>query len=118
MSVPPQIRDTEKLCPCIRGRYRHLVDIAMARGIYLVTIETLRHPDRQKYYVRIRVSWTLKSKHLSQPPFGLSLAVDCVPQDYLTHPLWNPEGVQWEEVGEIAETLGLHWAGRWKKKRV
>jgi hypothetical protein len=113
--MTPQIRDAEKLCPCIRKRHKDFVALALARGIYPVTIETLRAEDRQAYYVEIGVSWSMGSKHLPQPPNQLALAFDVCPQEYLAEPRWNPKGPLWDEMGRIGRSLGLLWGGDWKR---
>ena len=117
MPITPICRDPEKLCGCVRKLHSELVDMANSREIYPVTIETLRELDRQQYYISIGVSWTLKSYHLAQPPYDLSLAFDLAPQEYLSHPLWNPDGAKWGELGTLGELLGLEWGGSWQEHR-
>lgn len=107
MTISPLQKDPELLCPCVKHKHRLLVNACRDRGVYLVTVETLRALDRQRYYIRIGVSWTMNSKHLPQPPHQRSLAFDVVPNGYLSHPLWNPEGEEWDVLIEEAERLGL-----------
>jgi D-alanyl-D-alanine carboxypeptidase-like protein len=41
------------------------------------------------------------------------LAFDVVPVAYENLPDWNPSGPFWKQIGEIGESLGLTWGGRW-----
>jgi peptidoglycan L-alanyl-D-glutamate endopeptidase CwlK len=41
------------------------------------------------------------------------LAFDVVPIAYESAPDWNPSGPYWHTIGEIGESLGLTWGGRW-----
>lgn len=110
-------RDPMKLCPCIRVRYARLLDEVALVGIRLTLIETLRDEERQRHYLAIGVSQTIKSLHLPQPPNGLALAFDVAPTAYLHVKGWNPVGDDWQTVGQISEGLGLEWGGRWPKLR-
>ncbi len=110
--LSPQRRDPEGLCPCIRAKWETL----RRGGQDLVLIETLRQADRQAHYIATGVSWTSKSKHLAQPPNGLSLAFDTCPRSYLAMKGWNPSGELWRCAGEAGEALGLTWGGRWKQR--
>lgn len=114
MKLPPQNRDPQRLCPCIRGAYFALLDSAEDNGILLTTIETIRQLERQAYYVNIGASRTMNSKHLPQPPNNLALAFDVVPTAYLKERHWHPKGEYWQTLGRIAEKLGLTWGGTWE----
>lgn len=110
-------KDPLKLCPCARGKYLALVDAARDAGIRLALVETLRDAERQRYYVKIGTSWTLRSKHLPQPPNGLALAFDACPHDYLAMKGWNPGGPAWRVLADLAEAAGLRaGANRTKRK--
>ncbi len=111
--MTPQSRDVTKLCPCIRERLTFLTKIL---SFPLTVIETIRALDRQEYYIKIGASWTLRSKHLPQPPHHLALAFDAAPSEYLSMKLWNPRGGFWKDYGQAGEDLGLTWGGRWKQK--
>lgn len=41
------------------------------------------------------------------------LAFDVVPLAYESLPDWNPSGPAWETIGQIGESMGLKWGGRW-----
>ena len=117
MALSPQCRDPLRLCPCIRSLYLALYAACHDEGINPVTVETLRQLDRQKYYVRIGVSWTLESFHLPQPPNGQALAFDVCPKDYLREPLWRPRGEKWKQMRMVARELGLIVGAPWPRDK-
>lgn len=41
------------------------------------------------------------------------LAFDVVPDAYKDLPNWNPGGDAWTTIGQIGESMGLTWGGRW-----
>jgi hypothetical protein len=41
------------------------------------------------------------------------LAFDVVPDAYASAADWNPSGPLWAQIGQIGESLGLTWGGRW-----
>lgn len=106
-------RDPNKLCPCIHALYSRFIAHFASREVWITTIETLRDLERQKWYVKTRVSRTLKSLHLPQPPKQLALAFDVAPRAYLNVKNWNPGGPLWNEMGAFGHTLGLQWGGDW-----
>lgn len=105
--MTPICRDPDKLCACVRVRHDALLARCYNRNIQLVTIETIRALDRQEYYLSSGVSRTLNSFHLPQEPYGLSLAFDVCPHEYLVYPNWNPEGEKWRTMIRLATELGL-----------
>lgn len=52
-------------------------------------------------------TWTLKSKHID------GLAIDLVPVKDGKY-WWTAPALVWERMGEIGESVGLSWGGRWK----
>jgi hypothetical protein len=84
-------------------------------GITLSTIETLRHPLRQEYYLRIGVSWTKNSRHLANKK-GKSEAIDLCPVVLLTTKNWSPHSPLWQTFGREAKAVGLRWGGDWTQK--
>jgi hypothetical protein len=109
-------RDISLCCECVQERYRRIVDALDVEHIFLSTISTLRTPDQQKDLIASGVSWTRRSKHLPQPPKGLSLAIDLCPVEYLHMKGWNPTGAYWQELGRVGESLGMRWGGRWVQR--
>lgn len=76
-------------------------------------ITTLRSLPEQEQAVANGVSWTMKSKHLPQPPEGKSLAIDLCPTEYLTMKNWNPTGPLWWLIAKAAIDLGLRSGMDW-----
>ena len=62
------------------------------------------------------VTWTLHSKHNQEGPDGKpdSHAFDCVPMSAGKACWFAPEA--YRRMGEIGESIGLKWGGRWKQK--
>ena len=86
-------------------------------GVETVLIETLRDAARQSFYIASGVSWTMRSKHLPQPPNGLALAFDLCPRDYLAEKNWAPGGDEWFVLGDLAEEADLEWGGTWTSQK-
>jgi hypothetical protein len=98
--------------------FRPQVDEFLAKcsdaGIPLIIVDTDRTVSEQAVKLAIGVSWTQNSKHLPQPPEQKSEAIDVVPTPYMTMKLWNPVGEMWAQIGEIGESCGMFWGGRWQ----
>lgn len=91
------------------------------RGILPFIVNTLRTPEQQANNIAKGVSWTTNSRHLPQPPSGKSLAIDICPYEiYNVHGGnkldWTASDPVWHVIGQIGESLGLVWGGRWKQK--
>ena len=115
MPLSPQCRDPYKLCPCVRTMYFRMIhELETTHQLPVTLIETLREQDRQEYYIRVGVSRTLHSMHLAQLPNRLALAFDLAPTEYLAERGWHPEGALWRAMGDVGESVGLEWGGRWR----
>lgn len=84
-------------------------------GICVMIIDTLRTAEEQAANIARGVSWTQNSKHLTGD------AIDVCP--YSQFNLHGPDKLQWDaadpvwqRIGEIGESLGLRWGGRWKQR--
>jgi peptidoglycan L-alanyl-D-glutamate endopeptidase CwlK len=55
------------------------------------------------------ITWTLKSKHL------VGKAFDACPVRN-GKAWWGAPQDVWDKMGEIGESVGLKWGGRWKNK--
>jgi peptidoglycan LD-endopeptidase CwlK len=100
------------------------------RGIFVMIVDTLRTPQEQAANIAKGVSWTSNSKHLPRrvrgfastyPDQDKSDAIDVCP--YETYALHGPDKLQWDAddpawkvIGEIGESLGLRWGGRWQRR--
>jgi len=83
-------------------------------GIQIMIIDTLRTYEEQVENVKNGVSWTMRSKHLPQPPEGRALAYDLCP--YLIYQANGPDKLNWDSghdhwqtIGKIGMLLGLKW---------
>ena|SRR5438309_12024170 len=93
--------------------FQELIDKANISGLDVIIQDTGRTPDEQKAKLAIGVSWTIRSKHLPQPPEGKSEAIDLVPRALMILKNWAPGDERWKRLGAIGEALGLRWGGRW-----
>jgi D-alanyl-D-alanine carboxypeptidase len=90
-----------------------LIARAVEAGIQVRIIDTLRTETEQQENLRRGVSWTAKSKHLPDES-GKANAIDLGPIECLSLKNWAPLHPAWERLGEIGESVGLTWGGRWK----
>lgn len=107
-------------------RFRPLAMELIARcaeaGIAVCIVNTLRTPAEQAAALSTGHSKTQNSKHLPQPPDGLSLAIDLCPfEQYYLHGAkkldWDSACPAWQKMGNLGEALGLRWGGRWEHLR-
>jgi hypothetical protein len=77
-------------------------------------VDTLRTVEEQEENIRKGVSWTMRSKHLPQPPENRALAYDLCP--YLVWSAVGPDKLNWDQnnpdwmtIGKIGMLLGLKW---------
>lgn len=108
-------RDLKDLDP----RFRHLAQSLLEQANAIEptrVICTLRTEAEQADAIARGVSWTTRSKHLPQPPYGLAMAIDICPKRLLVEKNWAPDDSVWQRLGAIGESLGLRWGGRWKRR--
>jgi hypothetical protein len=93
-------------------------------GVQVLIVDSLRTPEEHAANLMSGTSATALSKHLDGRSRGLphrgSDALDVCPyEQYLLHGpdklQWDPTDPIWKRIGEIAESLGLRWGGRWKR---
>lgn len=113
-------RALDDLDPRAREKAFVLLARACERGIPLLIVDTLRTEAEQALALRNGFSSTSNSKHLPQKPSGKSLAIDVVPYDVfqVNGPdklSWDTKDPRWKVLGEIGESLGFRWGGRWKR---
>lgn len=101
--------------PALRDKIAQMIVWAAQRGIGVIVIDTVRTEAEQQANIANGVSWTKQSKHLPGED-GLARACDLAPQVCTTLKNWAPEHPYWKKLGEIGESLGLKWGGRWKHK--
>lgn len=108
-------RALNDLSESFRAKAIELLARCCEQGIPVVIVDTLRTPEEHAVNLAKGVSWTTRSKHLTGD------AIDIVPfEQYQAHGpdklLWNANDPIWQRVGQIGESLGLIWGGRWKQK--
>ena len=88
--------------------------------IAVCIVDTLRTPEEHAQNLATGHSWTKHSKHLPNER-GKSMAIDVCPYStYLLHGAdklqWDAKDPVWQKMGEIGESVGLKWGGRWPKR--
>ncbi len=106
-------RALDDLHPVFRPiAFEFLARLAEKR-IMVAIVDTLRTAEEHQENLRKGVSWTARSLHL----YGL--AIDVAPIEiYRLHGgnkiQWNADDPVWHDVGEVGESVGMDWGGRWK----
>lgn len=113
-------RAIEDLQPQVAEQARALLDTAESEGIDLIITSTLRDFEAQAaLYAQGRTS---PGKRVTNADAGDSahnygLAFDVVPMRN-GKPVWGTtadiDRDLWERIGELGESVGLEWAGRWR----
>lgn len=126
-------RALDDLCPKLRTSAMEVIARLAEQSYPLMIVDTLRTPEEHEANLANGTSWTRRSKHLprrveecsacaalpnSLGTRGLSHAIDLVPyQQYLLNGrdklAWDADQPAWEIIGEVGESLGLRWGGRW-----
>ena len=81
----------------------------------VLIVNTRRTQAEQDAAIARHVSWVIHSKHQD------GLAIDIAPYDiYALHGddkvQWDTNDPVWLKMGQIGESLGLRWGGRWTQK--
>ena len=112
-------RKLEDLHPTVRAKVQQFIQKCDEAGIDLLVTSTYRdHESQAELYAQGR---TKPGKIVTKAKPGQSwhnwkVAVDVVPLRN-GKPVWGTAGADgelWQKVGEIGESVGLEWAGRWK----
>lgn len=105
----------DELASYFRPLAEQLIANCSAAGIPVRIEDTGRTISEQVQKLSVGQSWTSSSKHLPQPPEWKSEAIDIVPMAILEKNKkdWDPTNPLWRKIGEIGESLGLVWGGRW-----
>lgn len=109
-------RRIEDLHPRVQSLAHAFIEQCKANGIEVIITSTYR--DNESQNALYSLGRTVAGKKLTNAKGGQSfhnyrLAFDFVPVKY-GKALWNDANL-FTECGKIAESLGLEWAGRWKK---
>jgi peptidoglycan L-alanyl-D-glutamate endopeptidase CwlK len=109
-------RSLDDLLPVVKVKVQKFLDLAKAEGIDLLVTSTYRdHESQNALYAQGR---TAAGKIVTNAKAGQSFhnwrcAVDVVPI-VNGKAVWNDNGT-WARVGVIGKSVGLEWAGDWKK---
>lgn len=112
-------RSLDELHPTVRERVEAFLDECEAQGIDILVTSTYRdHESQNALYAQGR---TAPGRKVTNARGGQSwhnwrCALDIVPLRN-GKPVWNTTGADWElweAIGNIGESCGLEWAGRWK----
>ena len=121
-------RKIEDLHPTVQAMARAFIEKCQKEGIdVLITCTYRDNAEQERLYARGRTVLTengQKVKKVTNARAGQSfhnhrLAFDCVPLRN-GKPVWGTTGsdlMLWMRVGNIGESVGLEWAGRWKTFR-
>jgi hypothetical protein len=103
-----RINDMALLYPPFRKHVETLVQKIEAEHLPFRVFETFRSATRQA-----EVYGQGHSKMIQVGPHNFGLAVDIVA--YVDGKwTWVTKGINWKRLGELGESLGLTWGGRWK----
>jgi D-alanyl-D-alanine carboxypeptidase len=103
----------QQLQPTLQPLAQALIDRAQAQGINLTVVQGYRSPAQQQALYTSGAGVTNAPALMSYHNYGL--AFDVVPQEYASQSDWNPNGPLWPVIGQIGESIGLEWGGRWSK---
>jgi peptidoglycan L-alanyl-D-glutamate endopeptidase CwlK len=113
-------RKPDDLLPVVKEKAEALIAAAKAEGIDVLITSTFRDFEAQDaLYAKGR---TAPGKKVTNAKAGQSfhnfrVAFDVVPMRD-GKPVWGTtgqDGKLWTRLGEIGESVGLEWGGRWKK---
>lgn len=84
-------------------------------GISICIVETFRSAEAHQEDLKNNRSWIKRSKHQD------GIAIDIAPYEIFSlhgedKINWNSKDPVWLKMGEIGESLGLVWGGRWEQK--
>src|SRR6266403_5721980 len=106
-------KDLDELASYMKPLAEELLSQAKAAGLDPVVEDTGRTVEEQDQKLALGVSWTLRSKHLPQPPEMKSEAIDVVPRACMSAKYWGwnktieDSHPHWGKLIAIGEGLGL-----------
>lgn len=112
-------RDVNHLHPIVKVKALNFLNVCSRHGIDILVTSTYRDIESQNaLYAQGR---SLPGPKVTNAKGGESyhnykVAFDVVPLRN-GKPVWNTTGLDaalWEKIGQIGESFGLEWAGRWK----
>lgn len=114
-------RNLSDLLPPCKERAESFLNLAKDAGIDLLVTSTYRDNESQSALFaqgRTKPGLVVTNARPGQSWHNWRCAFDVVPLRN-GKPVWNtsgPDGNLWRKVGEMGESVGLEWAGRWTGK--
>ena len=114
-------RRIEDLAPAVQQRAKSLVNAAKDAGVDLLITSTYRSNEEQAALYaqgRTKPGAIVTNARPGDSYHNWRCALDVVPLRN-GKPVWGttgPDGDLWRKIGELGESVGLEWAGRWKGK--
>jgi len=112
-------RDIDDLYEPVGEKARQLISLCEAEGIDLLVTSTLRDYEAQAVLFALGRTTSGNRVTNAQPGYSahnFGLAFDVVPLRN-GKPVWGTKGEDldlWNRIGELGESVGLEWAGRWE----
>lgn len=115
-----QNRDLKKLEKAHPDLIKIVVEAARITKIPFMVMEVDRSPEQQRKNIKLGVSWTMNSRHITSKD-GLARAADLVPIDPKGKPIWA-----WPVYHLLAPIIKqaaknvkipVEWGGDWKKSK-
>lgn len=108
------------LQPSVQPIFRSFLDACEAAGIPCDAVQGTRSFESQQILYNQGIDNDPSTPKVTNAKPGDSyhqygLAIDAVPRAYKALPDWNPNGPLWVRIGEIGESFGLEWGGRWSR---
>lgn len=114
-------RKLEDLNPAVQLRARALLNAAKDAGIDLIITSTYRTAEQQAALYaqgRTKPGVIVTNARPGDSYHNWQCAFDVVPLRN-GKPVWGTsgeDGALWRKIGELGESVGLEWAGRWTGK--
>ena len=114
-------RSLSELHPVCKAKAEKFLELAKQSGIDLLVTSTYRDNESQAVLYaqgRTKPGLIVTNARPGQSWHNWRCAFDVVPIRN-GKPVWNttgPDGDLWRRVGELGESVGLEWAGRWTGK--
>ena len=114
-------RNLSDLVPPCKERAEKFLNLAKDAGIDLIVTSTYRDLESQAALFaqgRTKPGQIVTNARPGQSWHNWRCAFDVVPIRN-GKPVWSttgPDGALWRKVGELGESVGLEWAGRWTGK--
>ncbi|MBL8512154.1 MAG: M15 family metallopeptidase [Betaproteobacteria bacterium] len=109
------------LQPHVEVKARGLIDRCAEAGIDIIVTSTLRDFEAQQALYdqgRSKPGSIVTNAKPGDSAHNYGLAFDVVPMRN-GKPVWgtsaDPDRQLWQRIGEIGESMGLEWAGRWQR---